>query len=182
MRLVPRYRWIIVLDLPMDLHRETRYAAKPAAVYAMLTDEGFMAKRAQAAHAVDYDVSVEPAGAGVRTRTHEKLPAEVPDFVRRLVGQHIDLEEVVTWGPPGPDGSRSGDLRVEIANAPVSMRGTIQLVAEAGGEATRQIVDAELKASVPLVGRKIEEAAAPAVMAGIDGMEDLGRDWLTRNG
>ena len=102
MRLVPRYRSIIVLDLPMDLHRETRYAAKPSAVYAMLTDEAFIAKRAQAAHAVQYDVSVEPAGAGVRTHTHQRLPAEVPDFVRRLVGQHIELEEVITWGAARP--------------------------------------------------------------------------------
>ena len=62
------------------------------------------------------------------------------------------------------------------------MRGTIQLVAEADGSATRQIFDAELKASVPLIGRKIEEAAAPAVVAGIDGMEDLGQAWLTEQG
>ena len=169
---------IIVFDLPMDLHRETRYAAEPDAVFAMLTDPDFIGKRAEAAHAVRHDVTVEAAGAGVRTRTHQTLPAEVPDFVRRMVGDHINLDEVITWGARGPDGSRSGELRVDVANLPVTMRGTIQLVPDAGGGSTRQIVDAELKASVPLVGRKIEEAAAPAVVAGLDGMEDLGRGWL----
>ena len=169
---------IIVLDLPMDLHRETRYAAKPAHVFAMLTDESFIRRRAEASHAIRSDVTVEPVGSGVRTSTHQTLPADVPDFVRRLVGQHIELDEVITWGPAASDGSRSGELRVDVANAPVAMRGTIQLVPDAGGGATRQIVDAELKASVPLIGRKIEEAAAPAVLAGLDGMGDLGATWL----
>lgn len=162
----------------MDLHRETTYAADPAAVFAMLTNEGFIRYRAKAAHAVRYDVTVEPRGAGARTTTRQSLPADVPDFVRRLVGEHIELDEVIDWGPPGPDNSRSGELRLTVTNAPVAMRGTIQLVPESGGSATRQIVDAELKASVPLIGRKIEEAAAPAVVAGLDGMEEIGRSWL----
>ncbi|WP_020577280.1 DUF2505 domain-containing protein [Actinopolymorpha alba] len=165
----------------MDLHRETRYAADPTTVFAMLTSESFIRKRAQAAHAIRYDVTVESFGAGARSRTHQSLPAEVPDFVRRLVGECIELDEVITWGEAGPDASRSGELRVDIANAPVTMRGTIQLIPEAGGTATRQIVDAELKASVPLIGKKIEEAAAPAVIAGLDGMEELGRSWLSGN-
>jgi uncharacterized protein YndB with AHSA1/START domain len=169
---------IIVLDLPMDLHRETTYAAKPAAVFAMLTDETFIRRRAAASHAVRSDVRVEPTSTGVRTTTHQTLPADVPDFVRRLVGQHIELDEVIAWGAAAPDGARSGELRVDVANAPVTMRGTIQLVPETGGGSTRQVVDAVLKASVPLIGRKIEEAAAPAVVAGLDGMGDLGAAWL----
>lgn len=172
---------IIVLDLPMDLHRETRYAAEPAVVYAMLTDEAFLRRRAEAAHALRHDVSVEPAGAGHRTRLHQFLPAEVPDFVRKLVGDQIEINEVITWGAAGPDGSRSGEVRVDVASAPVTLRGTIQLVPDPAGGATRQILDAKLKASVPLVGKKIEEAAAPAVAAGLTGMEELGQDWLAEH-
>ncbi len=94
------------------------------------------------------------------------------------MSDHIELDEVITWGAAAPDGSRSGEIRVSVTSVPVSMKGTIQLVPGAGGTSTRQIVDAELKASVPLVGRKIEEAAAPAVIAGLDGMEELGHAWL----
>jgi hypothetical protein len=165
----------------MDLHRETKYAADASTVYTMLTSESFIQKRAQAAHAIRYDVTIESAGAGRRTRTHQTLPAEVPDFVRKLIGQHIELDETITWGEASPDGSRSGALHVDVQGAPVALRGTIQLVPESGGAATRQVVDAELKASVPLIGRKIEEAAAPAVLAGLDGMEELGRSWLAEN-
>jgi hypothetical protein len=165
----------------MDLHRETKYAADAPTVYTMLTSESFIQKRAQAAHAIRYDVTIESAGAGRRTRTHQTLPAEVPDFVRKLIGQHIELDETITWGEASPDCSRSGARHFDVQGAPVALRGTIQLVPESGGAATRQVVDAELKASVPLIGRKIEEAAAPAVLAGLDGMEELGRSWLAEN-
>jgi hypothetical protein len=165
----------------MDLHRETKYAADASTVYTMLTSESFIQKRAQAAHAIRYDVTIESAGAGRRTRTHQTLPAEVPDFVRKLIGQHIELDETITWGEASPDGSLSAPLHGPLQAPPVALRGTIQLVPESGGAATRQVVDAELKASVPLIGRKIEEAAAPAVLAGLDGMEELGRSWLAEN-
>ncbi|MET9018912.1 DUF2505 domain-containing protein [Actinopolymorpha sp. NPDC004070] len=162
----------------MDLHRECSYAAPPDTVYAMLTNESFIRHRVEKAHALSYDIDVTDGSGGARTTTHQSLPAKVPDFVRKFVGERIELDEVIDWGAPGPDGSRTGDLKVEIANAPVSMRGKIRLVPDAGGSATKQIVDADLKASVPIIGKKIEQAAAPAVMAGLDGMEDLGRDWL----
>ncbi|REF37573.1 uncharacterized protein DUF2505 [Thermasporomyces composti] len=168
-----------MLDLPMDLHRETRYPADPTAVYAMLTDEDFLRRRAQAAHALRHDVKVEPTGGGHRTRLHQFLPAEVPDFVRKLVGDEIELTEVIAWEAAEPDGSRRAEVRVDVASAPVTLRGTIRLVPDSAG--TRQILDAELKASVPLIGKKIEEAAAPAVAAGLTGMEELGRQWLAEH-
>ena len=168
---------IFVLDLTMDLHRECSYAAPPDTVFAMLTNESFIRHRVEKAHALSYDIDVRQGdGGGARTTTHQELPAKVPDFVRKFVGEHIRLDEIIDWGPAAPDGSRTGDLKVDIANAPVSMRGKIRLVPD--GSSTKQIVDADLKASVPIIGKKIEQAAAPAVMAGLDGMEDLGRDWL----
>lgn len=176
----PRLWWPIlppvVLDLPMDLHRETRYAAAPEVVFAMLVDEAFLRRRAEASHALSHDIGVTHGDGTATSTVRQSLPAEVPDIFRKLVGESVDLTEVIEWDPAAPDRTRSGELTVEVANVPVTLRGTIELVMDGAG--TLQTVDAELKAAVPLIGRKIEEAALPAVIAGIDGMEQLGGEWL----
>ena len=134
---LPASTRIIVLDLPMDLHRETTYAADPAAVFAMLTNEGFIRYRAKAAHAVRYDVTVEPRGAGARTTTRQSLPADVPELRPQARRRTHRPRRGDRLGTARPDNSRSGELRLTVTNAPVSMRGTIQLVPESGGSATR---------------------------------------------
>ena len=159
----------------MDLHRETRYPSDPEAVLAMLTDEAFLRRRAERAHALSYEAESTRNGSDVRTRLRQSLPAQVPDFLRRFVGQSIVLVEVVEWEPPAADRSYSGTLNVEVNGAPVTLRGTIRLALADGG--TLQTVDARLKASVPMIGRKVEEAAAPAVVAGLDQMAEIGRTW-----
>jgi len=159
----------------MDLHRETRYPFDPEAVFAMLTDEAFLSRRAERAHALSHEAEATRNGAGVRTRLRQSLPAQVPDFLRKFVGQSIVLVEVVEWEPPAADRSYRGTLNVEVSGAPVTLRGTIRLALADGG--TLQTVEAKLKASVPMIGRKVEEAAAPAVIAGLDQMAEIGKTW-----
>jgi uncharacterized protein YndB with AHSA1/START domain len=165
----------------MDLHRETRYDAAPSAVYAMLTDEVFLTRWVSSGAALSYSVTVTPTPAGgAHTRTQQSLPARVPDFMRKLVGESIDLDQTIDWGPQGADGSRVGQIAIDVAKAPVAMRGTMSLVPDGSG--TQQVVDVQIKASVPLIGRKIEEAAAPAVTMALDSQERLGREWLASRG
>lgn len=161
----------------MDVHRVLRFRADPEAVFAMLTSEEFLRRRAQASHALSADVSVgtTPAGA-VRSELRQTLPAEVPDFVRKLTGPTIDLTEEIVWDDPAADRSRTGTITMQVQGAPVHLHGTVTLSLTSSG--TEQVVRAELKAAVPMIGGKIERAAEPAVIAGIDVLEDLGRDWL----
>jgi hypothetical protein len=142
----------------------------------MLVDEAFLRRRAEASHALSHHIDVTHSGANATSEVRQSLPADVPDIFRKLVGDSVDLTEVIEWEPPAPDRSRTGRLAVDIAKVPVTLRGSIQLSMD--GPGTLQVVDAELKAAVPLIGRKIEEAALPAVIAGIDGMEQLGAEWL----
>lgn len=165
----------------MDLHRETEYDADPAAVYAMLTDEVFLTRWVSTGAALSYSVTVTPTGnGGANTRTQQSLPARVPDFMKKLVGESIDLDQSIDWGPAASDGSRTGQVAIDVAKAPVAMRGTMTLVPHGSG--TRQVVDVVIKASVPIIGKKIEEAAAPAVRNALELQERLGREWLASRG
>lgn len=163
----------------MQVSARIIYPAGPEAVFAMLTDETFLAQVCTATGAVRHEVAVVLAGGGARVTTRRELPTDqVPDFVRRFVGDTLTVVRVDTWAAAGADGSRRGEMAVEIAGAPVRLTGTLALTPD--GATTVEDVDGDLKASVPLVGGKVEKAAEPAIRSGLRKEEQLGKAWLAR--
>lgn len=160
----------------MDLRTELHYDADPVTVFAMLTDEGFLARKAEATGAVRHEASVARDGDRVTVRLLRVLPPEVPDFVRRFVGDTIDLDQVDVWEAAAPDGSRTGSLRIDMAGAPVTLTGGMTLVRSGNGSAAT--VDGKIKASVPLVGGRIEKAVHDALVQAARIEEKAGRAWL----
>ena len=158
-----------------------RYDAGPDEVYSMLTDPAFQDRKLKGTGALAWEVEVLPAGAGAAAgatvRTSRALPtANIPDLFRSAVGTTLRLVQVETWGGPDPDGGRSGTVTVEVQGAPIRFSGTLRLSPAAGG--TQELVDGELKARIPLVGGRVEKAAAPALEAAIQAEERSGRAWL----
>ena len=124
------------------------------------------------------DASVSPAGDGARVVTKRDLPADdLPDFAKSIVGANLSVTETYDWGAAAADGSRSGSLTVEVAGAPVAMRGAVRLAA--AGSGTQITIDGDLKASIPLFGGKVEKAAAPAVVDAIRSEQRTGNAWLS---
>lgn len=164
----------------MKISETVDYPATPDVVFAMLTDEQFQARKCVAAGALRYASAVEPVGEGVRIVTKRDLPTEdLPDFAKSLIGRKLAITETYDWGPPAADGSRSGELDVEVAGAPVSLTARVALVPRGAG--TQMRIDGDLKASIPLVGGKVERSAAPAVIDGIHQEGRTGRAWLAEH-
>jgi uncharacterized protein YndB with AHSA1/START domain len=165
-------------DADMDVRTELRYAAEPKVVFAMITDEAFLARKSVATGALSHDVSSTPTSdGGVTVRVDRVLPAVVPDFVRKFVGETLRVVQVDTWGPEQPDGSRAGTFDVEISGAPGTMRGTLALQSD-GRAGTVQRFDGDVRISVPFVGGKIEKSATEAVLAAVAKEGEVGRSWL----
>lgn len=162
---------------PMDLQTELNYDASPAEVFAMLIDEAFLARKAKATGAFQHEAEVTRGSDAVRIRLHRVLPPEVPDYARRLIGDRLDVVQVDEWGPAAADGSRTGTFTVEIKGVPATMRGTLRLARRPDG-GTVETVSATIKAGIPLIGRKIEEAAADAVLSAAHKEEQVGHEWL----
>lgn len=162
----------------MHLTADIRYDAAPDAVFAMLSDPGFQERRCVATGALEHDVSVEEFDdGGVTVTAHRVMPTDqVPDFVRTFVGPTLVVSEIQDWTAAAEDGTREGTLVLEIQGAPVRMTGSLRLVAD--GKGTVEVIDTDLKASVPLVGGKIERAVEPAILAAIRVEEREGRAWL----
>jgi uncharacterized protein YndB with AHSA1/START domain len=160
----------------MDLYSELRFDADPATVFAMLTDEAYIAKKTTAAKALRHEISVRRDGDRVTIDLLRVMPPDVPDFVRRFVGETIDIRQKDTWQPANGDGSRDGSIALEMSGAPVKANGSMRLAAN--GSATVVTIKAVLKASVPLVGGKIEQALHQGLTEAAKIEERVGRDWL----
>ncbi|MEO7131946.1 MAG: DUF2505 domain-containing protein [Dermatophilaceae bacterium] len=161
----------------MKITETVDYRAAPDVVFAMLTDEAFQERKCVDAGALRHDVAVAPVGDGARIVTRRDLPTDsLPDFAKSLVGTSLSITETYEWGGAKPDGSRTGDLTVEVAGAPVALRAKVALVPNASGSSLR--IDGDLKASIPFLGSRVEKASAPPVIHAIRAEGRTGARWL----
>lgn len=161
----------------MKISATLDYAATPQQVFAMLIDEGFQTRKCEATGALRHTVSISTEGDRTIIVSSRDLPTdEFPDFVKGLVGATLAVTETQDWGPPGADGSRQGALTVDIAGAPIDLAGSLSL--EPGGQGSVESVQGDLKARIPLLGGRIEKAAAPAIESAIRVEREVAEAWL----
>jgi hypothetical protein len=157
----------------MDISSHLDFAAPPAEVYAMMTDQRYLEEVCVASDSTSYHVSA----AGSTTQTSRTLPA--PDSAARFTGPQLTVNDQIVWGDPSSHGSRSGTVTMTVLGQPVTFKGGIRL--SPGGRGSVVDVRGDLKVAIPLLGRKLEEAAAPAVMAGYRTQQEVGDRWLSRS-
>ena len=163
----------------MQVTAQIRYPAAPEAVFAMLTGEAFLRQLCEATGAVRHEVSVEANSLGAGVTTRRELPTDqVPHFIKRFVGHTLTVVRIDLWQPAAADGSRQGTIEVHIAGAPVLMTGSLALGPD--GDGCLEAIDGDLKASVPLIGAKIEQSTEPAIRSALRKEEQLGLAWLAR--
>ena len=156
----------------MDITTRLEFAAPPAEVHAMLTDEKYLDEVCRETESSTWDVEV----AGSTTRTTRAFPA--PSAVAKFTGAELTVSERTAWGEPGADGTRTGDLEMTVQGQPVSMRGRLRVAA--GGRGTVVQLTGELKVAIPLRGKKLEQSTPPAVLAGFRKQQEVGERWLAR--
>ncbi len=160
----------------MQLHEVNDYAAAPDVVFAMLCDQAWREQVCRAVHALDYSVTIRQTGDQVHITTVRTMPAEVPEAIKRMVGERIEITHVERWGPAAADGSRSAELRMDVTGQPASMTGTMRLVPSGAG--SRESIDGDVKVTVPFFGKLVEPEILKAVQAGIAKEGEQGRAYL----
>ncbi|MGA4668630.1 DUF2505 domain-containing protein [Propionibacteriaceae bacterium Y1923] len=154
----------------MQINSQQSYAATPDQVFAMMTDEAYLAACCDRFGAKERTIEVN----GSTTTVKMKLPA--PAQVQKFVGATMPLNQVITWGEATVDGTRSGTLQMSIDKMPVKVAGTA--VMRPGGEGTEVVYTTELDVKIPLVGKKLEAEAAPVAQRALDAQQQVGRDYL----
>jgi hypothetical protein len=156
----------------MDISTRLDFAAAPDQVYAMMTDQAYLEQVCVASESITYDASVSGSS------THSSRTLYAPESAARFTGSQLTVIEDLTWGAPSADGSRTADITMTVLGQPVTLRGQLQM--SPGGRGTVVALDGELKVAVPLLGKKLEQSAAPAVLAGFRTQQRVGDQWLSR--
>lgn len=163
----------------MQVNADIRYPADPGRVFAMFLDPAFHEARCTGAGSVSHEVHVEPtAEGGCRARSRRVMPTDqVPPALQRFVSRGLTLVETYSWGPAAADGSRDGEVVVEVEGVPVRFTGVLRLVPDGAG--SHETLRGDLRAAVPLFASKIEQAAEPAVTGAVRVEQRTGERYLT---
>lgn len=166
----------------MKIKRSWTYPAPVADVYAMVTDEAYQRRKSEATSTDGGTVELaQTADGGHLITVARVLPTDAfPENIRAMVGNTITVVETQTWGLAGDDGSRVADLAVDVKGTPASMKGTVTLTPVSDTQ-TRLDVDGDLKGGIPIIGSKIEKAAAPSFIHALEQEERIGTEYLAGN-
>lgn len=163
----------------MKIEETWSYDAPAEQVFQMLLDPAFQEAKCAATGALSHSVSITDQTARQVIETHREMAAEgLPENVARIVGKTLKIIEIQRWGQPAEDGSRTADVDVSLSGLPVNFAGHIQLTPD--GDSTRMHVLGDLRARIPLVGKKVETASAPAFSGGVQIEAQTGREYLAR--
>ena len=160
------------------------YPASPARTAQMLADPAYQEERVSRAGLDNASVDVAQRGQGfVTTIAGSIQPSQLPSVASRIVRSAVSFTVAASWGEPKDDGSRSGGYDVTLKNTPVKVSATSTMApaVDAAGEATIVTVDVDLKVSVPLVGKTIEEKAMSMVGRVVADEERRATAWLAEH-
>lgn len=162
----------------MDLRAEISYpTATCERAWTMIVDPEFRAAVCEATRAIDYNVEItEDDDGGARVVVDRTVPADVPDMMKKFVGETIGVVQTEEWGPADPDGSRTADLLLEVKGQPATLTGTITL--QPSGDGCEELVVGDLTVSIPFFGKKIEPEIAKGITSAIRAEEKTGQSWL----
>lgn len=163
----------------MKLNETFSYpGATVESVYAIISDQSFREEAADADGALERDITVASNSAGGDTITIiRKMPADMPDFIKKLTGETVKVKQTEEWSGPDSAGNRTAKVSVNIIGQPAEMIGTAVLAGSSPDASF--VVDGEVKVKIPFLGKKIEPEIHRAIVSSLRHEVELGSQRLS---
>ncbi len=161
-----------------DLTHTITYPKPMARAWSDLCDPAFHEAKLADAGARNAQVSVAVADDGTAEVVLERdnPVTGLPSAVTRIIGDSAHVIERISWSAPqDPDGHRVAQHVTEFVGAPLSMTGTLTLAP--AGEVTTLTLATVVRASVPLVGGKLEQSAVDQTVHAMHAEEAFSGRW-----
>lgn len=157
----------------MELNFTHHYDGPAERVVELMRTKEFIDDVATHAGAQSHSVHVED---GV---THLDMTLAAPPSIAKVVGGSIRLTQVMSWGEPDANGTRRGNIDVDVAGAPVKVNagGVLKALSDSSSQAD---FTGELNVRIPLLGKKIEAQVAPMIQQAFAGIERRANAWLAK--
>ena len=164
----------------MKFTRAIEYDASTAEVYAMVTSPVFQRHKCQVSGALKHWVDMSGSDLPVVTVCRTVATDGFPDAFRSLLGTTLEVTETYRWHSDARHTAPSAEMTVSIGDFPVGLAAEVTL--RPVGDGTEMVIDGDLTARIPLLGGKVEKAAAPALEDAIASEHEAGLLWLTSDG
>jgi hypothetical protein len=171
----------------MDLQTEYQFAAGVDAVFAMFTDSEYQRQKlVDAGHTKVEIVECGPTSDGrIRIISRRNVAVDVPGVLKKVLPATNTVTQTDEWEKEPVGGERSGRWKVEIKGVPIHLSGTMRLgpgLSPKTGKplktASVETIDGVVKASLPLVGGKLEKLAYANFMDATAQEQDFSNRWL----
>ncbi|KHL09442.1 uncharacterized protein DUF2505 [Mumia flava] len=158
----------------MKLRESAEYpGATCEQVFALVTDDDFRAEVCEKIDAIAYEVTVTHEGEDTRIVIDRTLPADLPDFIKKLTGDVVDVRQTEVWGPADADGVRHGRIDMVVKGQPASMAATGTIRRTASG--AEVLVEGEVTVKIPFIGKKVEPMIGQVISAALRTEAEQGR-------
>lgn len=151
------------------------YDAAPNTVFEMISDPDFIRAKCLASGSIEASAEALHEDGHTTLVSRRVLPAKLPSFAKRFVGETVTLSETQKWSDE-TDGKRRATFVVDFGNNPISFHGDIAMRPD--GDATEVEYRGTIKCTVPLVGKKIEGVAMDWITRYIHKEQKVGTAWL----
>lgn len=140
----------------MRMHLEHHYDQDVETVYALITDPDFVTRKYESLGGTGIAIDRSEADdGGCEVVTKRTVTVDLPGFAKRVMTPSNTAVQTETWSAADDLGNRTATYHVEIQGMPSKIVGTLVLSPDAGG--TKQVIDADVKVSIPLIGGKLEK-------------------------
>lgn len=144
--------------MSLTVRARHEYKQPLAKVWAAFSDpEFYQAKFEGIGHREVEVVSAQREGDEFSIEISRQVPVDVPGVLRGLLGEWNTLLQAERWAPAGSN-VYANELTIEARGVPAAMQGRMKL--SASGKGCVNEVEITIRASVPLIGGKLEQFVA----------------------
>jgi len=155
----------------MRFRHELAYDAPPADVLAMMFDPLYWDRVGEANQALSCTTTIGTEGETTRVIIdQEQKVVGVPSFAKKFVGESTRAVITQVWQ------GQEARYEIETPGKPTHVTGTATV--SENGTGSVLVYDLDVKASVPLIGGKLEKLVVDLTNEGFDTEQSVGAAWL----